>query len=103
MSNTGDSLTLFRPELVLCATIVVMLLLRVFRGLERIDAFWIALVGSAVGFWYCIPWNQLHSLGALERTEFFTGMLVYDSFTIYFRAILLSFAVAFVVFTKLSG
>ena len=30
-------------------------------------------------------------------------MLVYDSFTIYFRTILLFFAVLFVVFTKLSG
>ena len=33
----------------------------------------------------------------------FTGMLVYDPFTIYFRAILLGFAVLFTIFTKLSG
>ncbi len=51
-SDTGTSLGLFRPELALCATIVVMLLLRVFRGLEKIDAFWIALIGSAVGLWF---------------------------------------------------
>ena len=39
----------------------------------------------------------------MPRQELFTGMLVYDSFTIYFRGILLLFAVLFVVFTRLSG
>jgi NADH-quinone oxidoreductase subunit N len=103
MTDTSSSLGLFRPELVLCATIVVMLLLRVFRGLEKIDAFWIALVGSIVGFCFSAPWRQLDSIASLPRTELFTGMLVYDSFSIYFRSILLFFAVLFVVFTKLSG
>src|SRR5262249_37135249 len=46
-------------------------------------------------------------LGSQENQEmfhgFFTGMLVYDSFTIYFRALLLGFAVLFTIFTKLSG
>jgi NADH-quinone oxidoreductase subunit N len=102
-SDTGTSLGLFRPELALCVTVVIMLLLRVFRGLEKIDAFWIALIGSAVGLWFSAPWNQLDSIASLHRTELFTGMLVYDSFSIYFRAILLLFAVLFVIFTKLSG
>ena len=97
------SLPLFKPELALCVTIVAMLLLRVFRGLEKIDSFWIALAGSAAGFYFSIPWNQLGSLSGIGRSELFTGLLVYDSFTIYFRAILLFFAVLFVVFTKLSG
>jgi NADH-quinone oxidoreductase subunit N len=103
MSNTGDSLQLFRPELVLCATILVMLLLRVFRGLEKIDAFWIALIGSAIGLWFSAPWQQLDSIAKVQQSELFTGMLVYDAFSIYFRAILLLFAVLFVIFTKLSG
>ncbi len=102
-SDTGTSLGLFRPELALCVTVVIMLLLRVFRGLEKIDAFWIALIGSAVGLWFSAPWNQLDSIVNLHRTELFTGMLVYDSFSIYFRTILLLFAVLFVIFTKLSG
>ncbi|HZZ28581.1 MAG TPA: NADH-quinone oxidoreductase subunit N [Pirellulales bacterium] len=103
MSNTTGSLALFRPELALCATIVIMLLLRVFRGLEKIDSFWIALVGAAVGLWFSAPWSQLDSVSTLNRTELFTGMLVYDSFAVYFRSILLLFAVLFVIFTKLSG
>jgi NADH-quinone oxidoreductase subunit N len=103
MSDTTGSLGLFRPELALCATIVVMLLLRVFRGLEKIDAFWIALIGTAVGLWFSAPWKQLDVIVNLQRTELFTGMLVYDSFSIYFRSILLFFGVLFVIFTKLSG
>jgi NADH-quinone oxidoreductase subunit N len=103
VSNTTDSISLFRPELVLCATIVLMLLVRVFRCGEKIHAFWIALIGSAAGFWFSIPWNQLDAIGGMDRLELFTGMLVYDSFTIYFRAILLLFAVLFVIFTRISG
>jgi NADH-quinone oxidoreductase subunit N len=105
--DSKTSLSLFGPELALCATIVVMLLVRVLRGGHRIDVFWIALVGSAAGFWLSIPWDKIGQLGSQENQEmfhgFFTGMLVYDPFTIYFRAILLGFAVLFTIFTKLSG
>lgn len=94
---------LFRPELVLCATIVLMLLVRVIKFGEKIHAFWIALAGSVAGFLVSVPWENMHVLGEMQPTELFTGMLVYDSFTIYFRAILLFFAVLFVIFTRLSG
>ena len=40
------SLPLFRPELIVCATIVVLLLVRVFRFGDKIDPFWLALVGK---------------------------------------------------------
>jgi NADH-quinone oxidoreductase subunit N len=103
VSNTTNSVSLFRPELVLCATIVLMLLVRVFRCGEKLHAFWIALIGSAAGFWFSVPWNELESLRDMQRQELFTGMLVYDSFTIYFRAILLLFATLFVIFTRISG
>lgn len=103
MHDTTGSLGLYRPELTLCATIVLMLLLRVFRATAKIDAFYIALIGAAVGLWFSAPWQQLNSIASVTRQEMFTGMLVYDSFTIYFRTILLFFAVLFVLFTKLSG
>ena len=100
------SLPGFRTELVLCGTIVLMLLLRVFRGLERIDSFYVALAGSLLGLFFALPWTQPESLlvqGAVARHELFTGMLVYDSFTLYFRGLLMFFAVVFVVLTRLSG
>lgn len=92
------SLPAFRPELCLCATIVAMLLVRIFAG-TRIDAFYVALAGSLAGLWFSQP-----GVAAVDgRTEIFTGLLVYDSFTLYFRALLLFFAVLFLIFTKLSG
>ena len=100
------SLPGFRTELVLCGTIVLMLLLRVFRGLERIDSFYIALAGSLVGLCLALPWTQPESLliqAQVVRHELFTGMLVYDPFTLFFRGLLMFFAVVFVVLTRLSG
>jgi hypothetical protein len=35
--------------------------------------------------------------------EIFTGMLVFDPFTVFMRSVLVAFALLFAVFTKLSG
>lgn len=92
------SLPAFKPELCLCATIVAMLLARIITG-TRLDAFLVALVGSVAGLYFSIP----EDLASIGRVEIFTGMLVYDSFTVFFRAFLLLFAVIFLIFTKISG
>ncbi len=98
VTNTQASLALFGPELVLCATIVVILLLKIINVTSRIDSFYVLLIGSAVGLYLAGPWHPLQ-----PRTELFTGMLVYDSFTVYFRTLLLFFAVLFALFTRISG
>jgi NADH-quinone oxidoreductase subunit N len=100
--TTSVSLPAFRPELALCGTIIVMLLVRVFNLGRREDAFFIALVGSALSLYLAAPWIHL-SDGELEPTELFTGLLIYDTFGVYFRGLLLFFAVLFVVFTRISG
>jgi NADH-quinone oxidoreductase subunit N len=97
------SLPLFRPELVLCATIVVMLLLRLFRWGEKIDPFLVALIGAAYAFWSALPAGGMGQLGAVGSQEIFTGMLVYDSMTVFFRLFLLGFAVWFVVLVRMTG
>jgi NADH-quinone oxidoreductase subunit N len=95
--NTAEvSIPAFGPELVLCATVVLMLFVRLLRGGRRIDTFWIALAGALAGF-------VLAFLGPEERVEIFTGMLVYDRFTVFMRAFLMLFLVLFVILTKLSG
>lgn len=97
------SLGLFRPELAICATIVVMLLARLPR--IRVDAFYVALVGSAVALWFAAPWRYL-AAGATDAAapqEIFTGMLIFDGLTVYFRSVLMLFAVLFIVMTRLSG
>jgi NADH-quinone oxidoreductase subunit N len=98
-----ESLPLFLPELAICATIVVMLLVRLFRWGEAIHPFWLALIGSAVAFWYALPEGGVAGLGMIERQQIFTGMLVYDSLTVFFRLFLLGFAFWFVILVRMTG
>jgi NADH-quinone oxidoreductase subunit N len=96
------SLPKFGPELALCATILLMLVVRIVDTSRRISAGWIALVGSVVALALAQPWIYLEST-AILREELFTGLLVYDRMTVYFRAVLMFFLVVFVVLTWLSG
>lgn len=104
LSDTLEtSLPLFRPELVLCATIVLMLLVRVFRGGQYLPSFLIALGGSLTALWMALPKEGLASWSGMESQELFTGMLVYDSLTAYIRVFLLVFSVLFVILSQLTG
>ncbi len=79
-NTVSVSLPLFRPELILCATIVAMLLVRIIAG-TRIPAALVALVGSAIALYYAaLPF----AADDIARTEIFTGLLVYDGFTVVF-------------------
>jgi len=95
--DTESSVRLFVPELVICATIVLMLLIRMTPARRLISSFAVLLIGSLIALGLSGPWT------GVERQEIFTGMLVYDGFTVYVRTILLLFAALFAVFTRLSG
>jgi NADH-quinone oxidoreductase subunit N len=97
------SIPLFGPELVLCATIVVLLLARVLPLLDRIPPVIIAFVGAVSALIAAVPREGFASLGSIEPQEFFTGMLVYDGMTAYFRLFLMAFAVLFVILSQLTG
>jgi NADH-quinone oxidoreductase subunit N len=125
------SLPGFLPELVLSATIVLMLLARLPNFSRRLHSFYIALGGSVVALFFTAPWglrsvmsnSTVTSLvalvvgasnegvqGAVQAlpnplvpTELFGGLLIYDTMTVYFRAILILFAILFLFFTWLSG
>ena len=106
----GTSLAAFLPELAICATIVVILLARIVPLGRGPHAFWLMLIGSLAALYFAAPWHYLQpkvSLpvpnGGEAGTPIFTGMLVYDKFAVYMRGLLLSFAVLFAVFTRLSG
>jgi len=107
LANTLDvSLPLFRPELCLAATIVLLLLCRMLPVLRHADSSLVALGGVAFGLWYA--WSDLKSLPAggdllAGRQEVFTGLLVYDSLTAYVRLLLMGFLAMYVVFTRVSG
>lgn len=99
----GPTLTAFRPELVLCATIVAMLFLRLFDPGRRLHAADLLLIGSAVAFWLAAPWRLSHAATLPIATPIFTGMLVADGFAIYMRALLLGFLVLWALLVRLTG
>jgi len=110
--TADSSLHAYLPELVLCLTILVLLAVRLFKWGWRVDTFWIALAGAAAALYYAAPWDHLIAAlspegaaapAAVTRMEIFTGMLVYDTFSVYVRSLLLAFAVLFVILTKLTG
>jgi NADH-quinone oxidoreductase subunit N len=98
-----DSLPVFQPELAICATVVVLLFARLFRFGGRIGPFVIAFVGSAAALWLAIPEGGLSAIASVKRAEIFTGMLVYDSVTVFFRLFLLFFALLFIVLVRMTG
>ncbi|MCE9606225.1 MAG: NADH-quinone oxidoreductase subunit N [Planctomycetia bacterium] len=104
------SLPSFGPELAICATIVLMLLVRMPGFGRKVNSFWIALPGCLIALWLAAPWAHLdagymkaHDVAGQAGKQIFDGLLIYDGLTVYFRTILLVFAVLFLVFTKLSG
>ena len=94
-----SSIGLFLPELTICATIVLMLLVRVFSWGRHVDVSYLALAGSLVALFLA----AVDAPAAGQRIEFFTGMLVYDSFSVYMRSLLLLFVVLLIPLTKLTG
>jgi NADH-quinone oxidoreductase subunit N len=106
ITDTLDlSLPLFGPELALCATIVVLLLARVIPLLDRIPPLAIALIGGVAAVVASVPEGGMSAAAwtNVERHELFTGMLAYDGLTVYMRLFLTSFAVLFVVLSRLTG
>ncbi len=99
VQDTQTSLALFGPELALCGTIVLLLLCRLVLG-HRLSSTLVAFAGTVVALILALfSWSQV----AGTSQETFTGMLVVDSFTVYFRIFLMAFAVLFVAFTWRSG
>ncbi len=89
----------FAPELILCVTIMAMLIVRLLPGGQRLPGFLLPLLGALLALYHAAPWTNL---GAIERQELFTGMLVYDPFTVFLRSFLLVFVILFAVFTRLT-
>ncbi len=103
----GTSLRAFAPELAICATIVLLLLARMISTARSGRAFALTLAGALAALYLAAPWRYLEPQAALASgvetaTPIFTGMLVYDKFSVYMRSLLLLFAVLFVVFTRIS-
>lgn len=100
--TTGSLWPGFAPELVLCGTVFLLLIVRLFSWGKLINPCFILLAGALIALYFANPMSQL-SEGNSVRYELFTGMLVYDAFTVYIRAVLLVFLILFAIFTRISG
>jgi NADH-quinone oxidoreductase subunit N len=89
----------FLPELVLCGTIVLLLLLRLFKAFARIHMGGIALVLTGIALMF--SWGQW--VQGASSWELFTGLLAYDYFTVFLRIFLLSFALLTILLSLLTG
>jgi NADH-quinone oxidoreductase subunit N len=94
----GD-LVSFLPELILCGTIVILLLLRLFSALDRWHMGWLALAGTLAGL--AVSGLQWAALGV--SGEMFRGLLAYDYFTVFLRLFLLGFTALVIWLTLLTG
>jgi len=102
--TTGTSLGLFGPEILLCVTIVSLLLIRLFDCQRWFAPYWMALLGSLCAFGIAyVQFMTVKSIGGEISEPFFTGLLVYDNFTVFFRLFLLLFLILVIALTVLSG
>ncbi len=106
------SLPLFRVELAIAASVVLLLLCRMLPVLRHADSALIALGGAAFALWYAwcdlrglpgSPWTLAAAAATPARQELFGGLVVFDSLTAAIRLLLAGFLVLYILFTKASG
>jgi len=107
------SLPLFRTELALAATIVLLLVCRMLPVVRRLDSALVALGGIAFALFYA--WADLRGLPGAPwslpgeapttplRQELFGGLIVFDPLTAYLRLLLTGFLALYVPFTLATG
>jgi len=115
-ADTLKSLPLFSPELAIVATIVLLLLVRLFNGDREFPGSVVAILGTvtALGLaaYQFVQFRDaspavagLHALTgeATVSDPIFTGLLMYDPFTVFFRIFLLLFLLFVEYLTVISG
>ncbi|MBN2292161.1 MAG: NADH-quinone oxidoreductase subunit N, partial [Pirellulales bacterium] len=100
------SLPAFRPEMVLCATIVALLLVRMIVPRWLSGPTILTLTGCSLAMWLLAPWRYFCHFFADGTDTFagetFTGMLQVDGFGVFMRALLIAFVILFVIFTRIT-
>src|SRR5438552_17385294 len=97
-ANLGDDLWAFMPELILCGGIVVLLILRMFKALDRLHLGSIALILTLTALgWSSIQWQTP------PNSPMFGGLLWNDGVTVFLRLFLFSFAALLVWLSMLTG
>jgi NADH-quinone oxidoreductase subunit N len=107
--NLWRDVLAFLPELILCGTIVLLLLLRLFNALNRLHLGSVALVLTLAAL--AVSWFQWGGkYGFHQPDEFphksldlFSGLLVFDNFTVFVRLFLFGFAALVIWLSLLTG
>jgi NADH-quinone oxidoreductase subunit N len=94
------SLPLFRTELALAASVVLVLVCRMLPVVRWLDSGLVALGGAAFAAFYA--WSDIQAHPGL-RQELFGGLAVFDSLTASIRLLLAGFLVLYLLFTRISG
>jgi NADH-quinone oxidoreductase subunit N len=109
--DTMRSLELFSPELTIIATIVLLLFARLFNADRRFPGSVVAILGTitALGLaaYLFTGFRDVETSGISGRAAvtdpLFTGLLLYDPFTAFFRIFLLLFLLFVEYLTVVSG
>jgi NADH-quinone oxidoreductase subunit N len=103
-------LVAFLPELILCATIVILLFIRLFPRFDRRHLGWVALVLTLYAlFLSWFQWNHLegyeprHGLAVTHPLNLFSGLLVFDNFSIFMKLFLLGFTALVILLCLITG
>jgi NADH-quinone oxidoreductase subunit N len=103
IQETLQDLWLFRPELVLCGTLVLVLFARLVAWRRWQASFYIALAGVLTALGVALLYDGgFGDAASLPRQELFGGLLVFDSMTVFFRRLLLLFAVLLLLLLRIT-
>ncbi|MFN9372711.1 MAG: NADH-quinone oxidoreductase subunit N [Planctomycetaceae bacterium] len=96
-ADTLGSLQPFAPELCVVGTILVLLFVRLFDCDRWLPGSLVAMVGTVLALGFSVSQFRQFGNGDIESQTMFTGLLIFDPFTVFFRIFLLLF-LAFVVY-----
>jgi NADH-quinone oxidoreductase subunit N len=96
-ADTLGSLQPFAPELCVVGTILALLFVRLFNCDRLLPGSLVAMVGTVLALGFSVLQFREFGNGTLEPKLLFTGLMIFDPFTVFFRIFLLLF-LAFVVY-----
>ena len=102
-ADTLGSLQPFAPELCVVGTILVLLFVRLFDCDRWRPGSLVAMVGTVLALGFSVYQFRQFGNGTLEPQTLFTGLLIFDPFTVFFRIFLLLFLAFVVYLTIITG
>lgn len=103
-ADTQHSLVLFAPEACICGTIVLLLFVRLFGADRQFPPAIVAMIGTVAALVLSAMQFRQIQLGTTGNAQpMFTGLLIFDAFTAFFRIFLLLFLLFVERLTMISG